>query len=1468
MGRSPHVRSLLFAFIAGISLLLFQERASAQGISSSASDFYIGYMPGIRHASGFAGVGETYWVFIGSYQDNNTVTVSYFDPNGKEKQVASQVINLGRCARIALDRGQMGPDRPGEVAQYKAAHIQSKYPVTVQCYQEGSSTGGMYQAIPTSALGRSYVIASWFDNPLQDNPGSINRDSSSSEFLIIATYDNTQVTFVPNATTNAGAIGVNSGAGHDGKPHPVSISLNRGQVYWVRSRSNDIANDLSGSTVVSNKPIAVLGGQERGLLGDPTGYWTYLDNDIRDVMVEQMTPVEDWEADYPSIPSMPAPEVPRLLQAGEGDMYRIFTNDAKGVYINLWQGAPAQSYPRGVNLYESPAATYNNIANPVDLLVSTLDSNKVRKKVYAVMYHYFQGQHDVESGGGAGQKGGTPESNGGDQPLDEVTYRCPNEMDLIPYNRFILNTVFMVPLNSVYHGYEFVNIITNKDSLTKMFVQINGQTPVKLSTLTSQKTYTIPLHPELTGRTYQLPAADYLIYGNTPFACYSYGRTQQEYKDGWGYAAPTGEAYGTHDEKTPPRAQSTPACDHWDVRVFDDRPGDEGIADILLLNDPNGFYAHPPHASYNVSLSPPKPVFTPGDTSVSFTIQVNDATKNAYAAILVEDRAGNDTVFEFYYKGQNYAFSSTSATMNNISAGSQACSTFSIRVLATGATDSVLVAPPSFAKHDGNFSVSSVPKLPKMMKVGDSVVFTVCFTATDTLHHADSLVLLLGCLDSNFKVRANGVTPIIYAVDYDFGSVPVGDTVCHLVRVKNTGNGNLILDKNWVLHNIIPSGSPEFSFADDARLPDTLAPGKSIDLSFCFHPTMAGSAYGNQQWGTNQVSPFLHQTKDTSMLLGYGIEPGLNWDRRRQAFTVECDGYDTVRVYLVNPSLGTTGADITVTAVNLIGPDAKDFTVIGDQYGYAPPWLLGKGDSIWVDLQFHPIDLGNGYTTRTAQIIALGTDASNLLYADTMALMGTIRHTILSVTPSFYDFGAYTPGQSAQTTFALCNNGDTTLVFTGLSFAGPNFTILSQPKIGDTLAQGECDSVVVQYTAPAAGGISQGTYSASPNDLACDATVTFTVQGVSGNVNVAGTGYDYGTLYICRNDSGIITASNLLSTKGAILDTVQVVGPDADEFTFSDGSRLLALNQGIAAGNSVNFTVRYTPTRTGAVNAQVVYIWTDTSKTPQTDTVVTQPLTGTGYETTNTVSVQNPNGGDYTTTTGGIVSIPVQLVHPFDSIAGVYGMTFTVRFLGDQFIFQSVDPVGSNVTVKITTPVPPPSSGYEEIPLSVYSKPLGSPLTISGTFATINLQYVIAKDSMTSIQVEDLQFVDQTGASVCWVQPDTIPGEFAGTNLCGDYTIRIYMRTGMAPLSIDNIVPNPVTNVARIDYDVSAANTPVTIEVFNVLGQKVTTIVNDEILASGGYQTQFDASNLPSGMYTILFSTPGYEATKSILVNK
>lgn len=1514
--RISALRQCIMVALLLATSFLTEQRVLAQGhgISSDARDFYVGYMPGIRHPGGWTGYTENYYVLVCSYQDNNPVTLYYFGADGSEIQGPTKILTKGRCQQILLDRNQMQPARPGEVLEFKAAHIKSRYPISVQLYDEGSSTGGMYQAIPTSALGKSYVIASWFDNPIQNNPGFLNRDSSSSEFMIIAPYDNTNVTFIPNSTTYAGVLGYKSGAGSDGLPHPKTIQMRKGQVYWVRSFSVDASNDLSGSTVVSDKPVAVLGGQERGLLGDPSGWWLSLDNDIRDVMIEQMTPVEDWGSEYPSIPFMPAqnsdPRFSRRLKNGEGNMYRIYTNDPNGGFMNMWKNFPASAYPTGVSLYQSPAATYDNIEDPVDLMVDSksVDANGNVKKMYAVMYDYFQGGHDSSPGGladGDNGKGSQAQSGGGDNPQDEDTYKCPNEMDLVPIDRYRTSTVFKIPFNSTYFGYQFINIITNKDSLSKILVTHNGLSPTPLKAITPMKVYQIPLRPELTGLTLKLAAGDYVITGNTPFACYSYGRTETQYKDGWGYAAPTGEAYGSHSEPNAPQADIVPACDHWDIRLHDTGPGkQEGIADLMLLEDPDGFYTKPGRVSFNTTLVPVDPQFTPGDTSVSFSIAINDPTKDAYAALYVVDRAGNDTVIELHYKAPTITITPANVNFKHVLVGTSVCQDITIKVVATGASSVDTVGVPAWLLNDMSnygpdgtrksptFSWSSTTKLPAALKAGDSVVITVCFAPTDTNNvldinhrildgHLDYLTTQVGCGYDTIPIAGKGITPIIDATDLDFGNVSIGDVPCKMVSVKNIGNAPLILDKTWVMKN-----NPDYTFGDQTQLPDTILPGQTSKLQFCFAPKVTGESDSRMDWGTNIPPQYAHLKKDTSQLLGRAIEPGLTWDRPKQGYTVDCADSETIRVNLLNPPSSTD--NISVKKVAIEGPDAAEFTIVNNEPGYLPlqdhlPWQLVKGDTEWLDVQFKP-DLSKGFGQRNAYIVAVGTGSSGNLkeYTDTLRLFGIVRHAAVAIVPPSFDFGANRPGVVLTTTFTLTNNGDTTFTVKDLNLVGSDYQILSGLKVGDQIAPGGSVSFIVQYTSPAKGR-------SSANFHVGGATICSSIDGsatgVATSFGVDGTGQKYNLIYVCPsagNNTILPVTTQNVGTMGGILHSVQILDlpgrGDAVQFYFDDASRQKILDQGVDGGGIVTLPIRFQPTHRGMDTVMVQYTWRDTSRTdgvnPWVDTVINQLITGIGYNSANVISVANSGptataGNGYTAVTKSSVTIPVHLEQAFVDLDSVFGAHFTLRYLRDQFIF---DPAATTLGPGLSwqggvapTPVADPAdNNYELLSVRLTSAtPITSTALMNGTW-----KYVVAKDSITSFQIVDRVFLGRSGDTACWVKDSVVPAPFFGTNVCGDFTLRTYLKTGGVAVSVRQVVPNPINSSARVEFVINQMAVPVTIEVFNALGQNVQTIMKNEILDKGAFERDFDASELSSGLYTIRFSTPGSEVSKSILVNK
>src|SRR5438128_839470 len=100
------------------------------------------------------------------------------------------------------------------------------------------------------------------------------------------------------------------------------LSVSPGQCYLVKSASDDADDDISGSVVESNHPIAVIAGHENAALGGVTNRAL----EGRDFMVEQMYPVDMWDSTgYVMIPlrdSQPA-DIDKF--DGVGEDYRIYS---------------------------------------------------------------------------------------------------------------------------------------------------------------------------------------------------------------------------------------------------------------------------------------------------------------------------------------------------------------------------------------------------------------------------------------------------------------------------------------------------------------------------------------------------------------------------------------------------------------------------------------------------------------------------------------------------------------------------------------------------------------------------------------------------------------------------------------------------------------------------------------------------------------------------------------------------------------------------------------------------------------------------------------------------------------------------------------------------------------------------------------------------------------------------------------
>ncbi|MCX8009721.1 MAG: T9SS type A sorting domain-containing protein, partial [Ignavibacteria bacterium] len=78
--------------------------------------------------------------------------------------------------------------------------------------------------------------------------------------------------------------------------------------------------------------------------------------------------------------------------------------------------------------------------------------------------------------------------------------------------------------------------------------------------------------------------------------------------------------------------------------------------------------------------------------------------------------------------------------------------------------------------------------------------------------------------------------------------------------------------------------------------------------------------------------------------------------------------------------------------------------------------------------------------------------------------------------------------------------------------------------------------------------------------------------------------------------------------------------------------------------------------------------------------------------------------------------------------------------------------------------------------------------------------------------------------------------------------------------------PNPFNPSTRIKYQIPS-DSYVNLEVFNVVGQKVATLVNTEKKA-GYYEVTFDAKDLQSGVYFFKLTAGDFVSTKKMMLLK
>ena len=247
--------------------------------------------------------GTDFWLtFPANYDDGATVCCgSVFQP---QLLITSDVNNSGTVtipgvsfsSNFTVSAGQGTSVQiptgavlsTNDVVENYGIHVTSASAITVVGFSYYTASTDGYLALPTPILGTSYIVMAY--------PYAYY----GSELAIVAAQDGTTVSITPSVTVLGRAAG-----------QPYNIILNQGRTYELISTGGQ--DDLTGTIITSDKPIALWGGNQAAAVPDAT--WRYLNH-----IVEELLPTDLWGENFLVEPyaNQPNGDIVRVQAAQNG----------------------------------------------------------------------------------------------------------------------------------------------------------------------------------------------------------------------------------------------------------------------------------------------------------------------------------------------------------------------------------------------------------------------------------------------------------------------------------------------------------------------------------------------------------------------------------------------------------------------------------------------------------------------------------------------------------------------------------------------------------------------------------------------------------------------------------------------------------------------------------------------------------------------------------------------------------------------------------------------------------------------------------------------------------------------------------------------------------------------------------------------------------------------------------------------
>jgi hypothetical protein len=1376
--------------LAFLTLLVLASAVKAQGVSSSGTDYWLGFMPNGAPWV-YAGYDQTH-LFIASSVDNQ-VQVAFAGEVRKYNIPASTVLDVV-LPDPATTRALEVPVNNG------AVHVTSVSPITIYGYSVWASPntiGGSpdgYLGLPITSYGTKYITVNYYASQF----GSA---STSGEFLIVAPYDNTQVKITTKGDTRLG----NSVSHRAGVPW--TVSLMKGQTYLVQSDNSLAAeNDLTGSLIESDKPISVLTGHEITpiTIGDRTS---------ADHLIEMIPPVDRWGTQYF--------DMPMAGRTGCGDYIRIISGeDGNQITYN------------GRGPFRLDAGEFAERDLVVDPEVYTSINNK---KFVVMQYSYSQGY------------------NGDPGTAD------PFMILMTAQQQFEKHMVFRTPTpaqSGTFNNY--ITFICVDSAIRK--IKIDGKAITSYQYVGLQS---FPAtNPTMSAYRVKLPggARAYFAEGPAPFGAYQYGFSNYE-----GYGWPTGMAQRliTPDTLAPLASMIDSSCGVYHVRYFEPRRKTNGysfddtrfayLALITAIGDPRW-----PNPSSNFDFA--DSTFAIGDSVTIGTLRVLDLTKDGYAAVYATDLAGNDTVFEYHYYAPKMSVSPTPTyTFDDIIVDGDTCITVTIANEQADGDFKARSATIEGTAKGGTFSAT--PNALSNISVHSTEPITLCYHASDTgIVSYDTLIVNTECVTYRYPLIGSGATPLIYAQDLNFGEVDSGLSRCLPLKLTNRGTKDLVITKQDL------ASDPNFSVDASQQFPIIIPAGGSVTIQYCFHPQSWGSFDATVLFSNLNPARFQHSVKDTSHLSGISQPAGAKLTTYIKDFGLpSCTAKPIVQDTLYNDLPN----DKEITDVKIIGPDAQFFKIIGNVPTY-PVLLPGGGGSIPYEIQFDPMLNGLDFTPRVATLQVYTSDGKSQPAAK---LNGVLTTPVVGLSTTALNVGSGKVGGQVTSTFSIVNSGNAPLTITSYTLTGADagaFTLSPAPPF-DVLPNAP-QLVTVTVT-----GAEPRDYNASINlQSGCNATDLPMTAKFSKNGDAAlGTVHPHTYVGGCRSDEQNASFTNLNSQDVITVSSVDIQALNGWNDIYDFSIQTPVTDQPVpASGGSISVPILFTPTVTGPRSAALVFhlLGKGSTGADSTWTEVVQ-VQGYGMFVERTFAVGSitpvPNysqtpGKNFTASV--VIDKPIESGAPDNGSSEAYGYRFSTSWDRDAVRLEGVDAPNSSITLtELGTPSFDPATNLES---HLFQASSSTPITGITTVATIRFYSLLSKADSTPILLTSASWLDKNMIQLCYVADTTLNNGFNLQAECGTATLQAFLKDRSLTGLLGNVTPNPVTEPsAAVDY-VVGTSTNITVEIRNVMGDLVRTVMGGQAASAGAHRLTFSTEGLSSGNYYLRMTDGRAVSTKQFTVNR